>query len=274
MAGITAAAVKSLRDKTQLPLMECKGALVETGGDEQAAIDLLRKQGHTKMMGRADRSTEEGRIGSYVSIADGVGALVEVQCESAPVAGHEDFVQLVNELATQLAKGPGASSAEELLSQDSSSGGKLQQQWDDLTNKMREVFRLTRVERIDGPCGGYVHHDGKSAVMVHVEGGDQNLAKQISMHIVAMKPQVLNVEDLDPAVVEKERTFLLDQARKEGKPENILEKMVEGRMRNFYAGLVLSEQAYVHDDKQTVGKVAEAAGVKINRFVSWRLGKE
>ncbi len=148
MANITAAAVKSLRDKTQLPMMECKRALAETDGDEQAAIELLRKQGHTKMMGRADRSTDEGRIANYVSLEEGVGAMVELQCESASVAGHEDFVQLAKDLATQLAKGPGAETAEALLSQASKSqDGTLQQRWDGLTNTMREVFRLTRLVR-------------------------------------------------------------------------------------------------------------------------------
>ena len=275
MADITAAAVKSLRDKTQLPMMECKRALAETDGDEQAAIELLREQGHTKMMGRADRSTDEGRIANYVSLEEGVGAMVELQCESASVAGHEDFVQLAGDLATQLAKGPGAETAEALLSQASKSQeGTLQQQWDSLTNKMREVFRLTRLVRIDGPCGGYVHHDGKTGVVLQVEGGNAEVAKDISMHIAAMKPQVLNTEELDAAVVEKERTFLTEQALKEGKPENIIEKMVEGRMRNFYAGLVLLEQPFIKEDKQTVGKTAKAAGMKLVRFVSWQLGKE
>ena len=274
MADITAAAVKSLRDKTQLPMMECKRALAETDGDEQAAIELLRKQGHTKMMGRADRSTDEGRIANYVSLEEGVGAMVELQCESASVAGHEDFVQLANDLATQLAKGPGAETAEALLSQASpSQDGTLQQRWDGLTNKMREVFRLTRLVRIDGPCGGYVHHDGKSGVVLHVEGGNAEVAKDVSMHVAAMKPQVLSIEELDPAVVEKERTLLTEQARKEGKPENIIEKMVKGRMRNFYAGLVLLEQPFIKEDKQTVGKITKAADMKIVRFVSWQLGK-
>ncbi len=274
MADITAAAVKSLRDKTQLPMMECKRALAETGGDEQAAIELLRKQGHTKMMGRSDRSTDEGRIANYVSLEEGVGAMIELQCESASVVGHEDFVQLANDLATQLAKGPGAETAETLLSQTSpSQDGTLQQQWDGLTNTMREVFRLTRLVRVDGPCGGYVHHDGKIGVVLQVEGGNAEVAKDISMHVAAMKPQVLTIEELDPAVVEKERTFLSEQARKEGKPENIIEKMVEGRMRNFYAGLVLLQQPFIKEDKQTVGKIAKAADMKIVRMVSWQLGK-
>jgi len=276
MAEISATMVKALRDETQLPMMECKRALMETGGDKEAAKQLLREQGHTKMMARADRATEEGRIGIYVSLEEGVGAMVELQCESAPVASNAEFVQLASDLATQLAKGPGAKNVEELLGQPSPNkdGATLQQQWDELTNKMREVFRLTRLVRIDGPCGGYVHHDGKSGVLLQVTGGNADLAKDISMHIAAMRPQVLAVEELDPSVVEKERGFLVDQAKKEGKPENIIEKMVDGRMRNFYAGLVLVEQPFVKDDKQTVGKVAKQAGMKLDKFVFWQLGKE
>lgn len=276
MANITAAAVKELRDKTQLPMMECKKALQESGGDQEAAVEWLRKQGHAKMTSRADRSTEEGRIAIFTCAKAGVGAMVELLCESAPVAASPDFVQLAGDLAAQLAKGPGAGAAEELLGQDSpsSSGTKLQAQWDDLTNKMREVFRLSRMIRIDSACGGYVHHDGKTGVLLEIEGNGADTARDICMHIAAMRPQVLNVESLDPTVVAKERDILSEQARKEGKPENIIEKMVEGRMRNFYAGAVLTEQPFVKDDKQTVGTVAKSAGIKLKSFVCWQLGKE
>ncbi len=163
MAQITAAAVKELRDKTQLPMMKCKEALKENDGDLNAAVEWLRKELGVRMESRTDRSTEEGRVDIFQCLEGGVGAMVEVQCESAQVASHPDFVQLTTDLATQLAKGPGAATAEELLSQDSPSvsGATLQTQMSDLSNKMGEVFRLTRLVRVDGPCGGYVHHDGK-----------------------------------------------------------------------------------------------------------------
>ena len=275
MAEITAAAVKALRDKTSLPMMDCKKALTETGGDEEAALLWLREHGVKVLGSRMDRSTEEGRLALYTSPT--VGAIVELQCESAPVASQEEFVQLANDLAQQLATGPGAATPDELLTQDSPSkpGTTLKEQMEELANRIREVFRVARAERIDGPTGGYVHHDAKTAVLLHAEGGSPEVAKDISMHITAAdpRPQVVNREEVDEAEVKKEREFLVEQARKEGKPDNIIEKMVDGRMRNFYAERVLVEQPFVKDDKQTIGQFAESAGMKIKCFKRWQLGQ-
>lgn len=275
MAEITAAMVKSLRDETQLPMMECKKALQETGGDMEAAKQKLREAGKKFMSKRDDRTTDEGRIATFASIENGVGAMVELLCESAPVANNSEFVALANDLAQQLATGKGTASPEELWTQPSPSrkGMTLEDQKDELQNKIREVFRLTRILRIDAPSGSYVHHDGKSGVLLAVEGGNAELAKDISMHVAAMRPQVLNVDDLDPAEVEKERAVLREAALKEGKPENIVDKMVEGRLCNFYAEHVLTEQPFVKDDKSTVGQVAKKGGMKIRQFAYWRLGE-
>ena len=116
--------------------------------------------------------------------------------------------------------------------------------------------------------------DGKSGVLLEVEGGNDDLAKSVAMHVAAMRPKSTTTAELDPELIKKEREILTEQARKEGKPENIIEKMIEGRMRNFYAEHVLSEQPFVKDDKQTVGQVAKAAGLQVKRFVRWQLGKE
>jgi elongation factor Ts len=276
MAEITAKQVKELRDQTGLPMMDCKKALTEAGGDMEVAIRNLRESGKKTMATRSDRSTEEGRISQYLSLEDSLGAMVEVQCESAPVASNEEFVQLGKDLAEQLATGPGAASPEELLSQNSPSKGiALSEQLEELQNRIREVFRVARILRIDGPCGGYVHHDGKSAVLLEVEGGNAEAAKDVSMHIAAMRPQVVSIEDLDPAEVQQEREILMEAARGEGKPDNIVEKMVEGRMRNqYYAQKVLLEQPFVKDDSQSVGKYAKAAGMKVVRYERWQLGGE
>ncbi len=276
MAEITAAAVKALRDKTQLPMMECKRALVESGGDVEAAIRLMREQGKKTMAKRADRSTDGGRMAIYATIDPPAGAMVELQCESASVAGHEEFVQLAKDLAQQLATGPSAATPDELWSQPSpsKSGMTLAEQRDDLTNRIREVFRLHRIIRIDGPCGGYVHHTGTDGVLLEVAGGTAEVAKDVSMHIAAMRPSVVKKEDLDPSEVEKERDLLVSQAQAEGKPENIIEKMVDGRMRNYYAEHVLLEQPFVKEEKQTVGQIAKAGGLTPVRFVHWQLGKE
>ncbi len=274
MAEITAAMVKKLRDDTQLPMMECKKALNEANGDVEAAKQALREAGKKFMGKRQDRETEEGRIGVYSSVADGVGAMIELQCESAPVANNEEFVQLASDLATQLATGPGAATAEELWAQPSPSkdGMTLEEQRDEIQNKIREVFRLSRMERFDAPAGAFVHM-AKIGVLLEVEGGSDEIAKDISMHVAAMNPQAATKEDLDPELVAKERAVLTEAARKEGKPENIIEKMIEGRMRNFYAENVLEEQPFVRDEKQTVGALAKSGGMKVVRFIRWQLGE-
>lgn len=275
MADISAAAVKSLRERTGLPLMECKRALEATGGDETAAIEKIRKEGRKTMETRSSRETSSGRIAIYTDAKQGVGAMIELQCESDPVSKNDEFRQLAADLAQQLATGPGAKSPEELLAQSSPSkqGQKLQEQFDDLTNKIREVFRLSRIARIDGPSGGYLHHTGTSGVLIEIEGGNDDAAKEVSMHIAAMKPAVVSKENLDPAAVAKEREILSEAARKEGKPENIIAKMVEGRLKNYYAEQVLLEQPFVKDDKQTVGQYAKQHGLQVKRFVRWEIGK-
>ncbi len=274
MAEITAAMVKKLRDDTQLPMMECKKALSEANGDMEVAVQTLRESGKKFMGKRQDRSTDEGRIGIYASVGESVGAIVELQCESAPVSSNEEFIQLANDLAKQLATGPGASSPEDLWAQPSPSkeGATLEEQRDEIQNKIREVFRLARIERFDAPSGGFVHMS-KIGVLLEVEGGNDELAKEVCLHIAAMNPLALTKDDLDLAKVEEERELQKERARKEGKPENIIEKMIEGRMRNYYAEHVLEEQPFVKDDKQTVGNVAKAGGMKLKKFVRWQLGE-
>ncbi|MEM9185885.1 MAG: translation elongation factor Ts [Planctomycetota bacterium] len=273
MAEITAAMVKELREQTQLPMMKCKKALQEAGGDMAQAMEDLRKQGESFMDGRGDRTTEEGRIAIYTS--DSVGAIVELQVESAPVAGNEEVIAFANDLAKQLATGPGAASEDELLAQPSPSvdGKTLKEVRDDIVNRIREVFRIPRLERVDAACGGYVHHDAKTGVLLEADGGDADLAKNIGMQVVAMKPLAATKDELDPEVVKAEEDIQKDRARSEGKPENIIEKMIIGRMKNFYAEKVLSEQPYIHDDKQTVGQVAKAGGMTIKGFTLWKVGE-
>jgi len=275
MPEITAAMVMRLRDETGSPMMDCKKALQKSRGDFELAKRTMREEGIKFMETRQDRSTEEGRIAVHASLQPGVGAMVELQVESAPVAKNEEVIQFAIDLAKQLATGPGAKSPDELLKQEAPSrkGVKFQQWKEELENKIREVFRLARIVRIDGPTGGYVHHDGKSGVLLEVEGGNAELAKNIAMHVAAMRPKSTTTAELDSELVEKERAILTEQAKKEGKPENIIAKMIEGRMRNFYAEHVLAEQPFVKDDKQTVGKVAAAGGMKLKRFIRWQLGE-
>jgi len=279
MAEITAASVMALREKTGLPMMECKKALQECGGDTAAAVEWLRKQGIKTQAMRADRDTSCGRLAVYTDPARGVGTIIELKCESPPVAGSPDFKDLANDIAKTLALGPGAATAEELLAQKSQShpGRTLGELKDELFNRMREVFELSRIKRIDAPCGGYAHHDGSKAALVQI-GGEvtgpkaAEVAKDVAMHVVALAPAAIRKEDLDPAVVAKEREILTEAARKEGKPENIIAKMIEGRLRNFFSQCVLLEQPFVKDDKQSVGQFAKAAGLEIKGIENWKLG--
>ncbi len=277
MPAITAADVKKLRERTGLPMMDCKKALNETDGNEEAAVDWLRKRGQEVQDKRSDRETAFGRFGLYIGSDKTTGAIVELKCESAPVTQNEEFVQLANDLAEQLATGPGAETGDELLAQPSPSkeGMTLGEQKEDLFNRIREVFNIGRLKRVTGATGGYCHNAGTVAgVMVEVEGGHDEAAKDVAMHVAAMGPAALCKEDIDAELVEKERGLLRDAAVQEGKPENIVDKMVEGRMRNYFAENVLLEQAFVKDDKQSVGDYAKSHGMKVVGYTHWILGEK
>ena len=253
--------------------------MLESGGNTDQAVEWLRKQGIKTQAMRSDRETSTGRLAVYTDLAKGVGAMIELKCESAPVANSQDFKDLANDFAKQLALGPGAQTAAELLTQPSPtvSGRTLGELKDDLFNRMREVFELSRICRIDAPCGGYAHHDGTKAALVELTGQTTKadamvVAKDIAMHVVATDPKALAKEDLDPQLVEKEREILTEAARKEGKPENIIAKMIDGRLRNFFSQCVLLEQPFVKDDKQTVGQLAKGTGLEIKRMENWKMG--
>ena len=277
MAELTAAAVKAFRERTGLPLMDCKKALQEAGGDEEAAVEVLRKRGQQLADKRSDRETAFGRFGLHIGSEKSVGAMVELLCESAPVTTNEDFIRLADDLASVYANTPSITNAEELLAQSSPSaeGKTLAQQKDDLFNRIREVFNVGRMARVDGPTGGYMHHAGTTAgVMLAIDGGTDEAAKDVAMHVAAMKPAALDSDSLDPEVVNKEREILKEAALAEGKPENIVEKMVEGRIRNFFAERCLMDQPFVKDDKQSVGQYASSAGMKVTSFWHWVIGEK
>ncbi len=276
MSEITATAVKQLREKTGLPMMDCKSALKESAGDEDKAIELLRKRGAAVMAKRSDRETAFGRFGLYCGVDKAAGAIVELKCESAPVAANDEFVRLANDLAQQLSDWTECGDSRRVIGPALSEQSRknVAQQKDELFNRIREVFNVGRMKRFDGATGGYSHNLGTvSGVLISVIGGNDQAAKDVCMHIAAMRPTALTKEDLDSALVAKEREILRAAALGEGKPENIVDKMVEGRLRNFFAEKVLLEQPFVKDDKQTVGKFAESNGMKIQKFVHWELGE-
>jgi elongation factor Ts len=256
-------------------MMECKKALQEADGDEEAAIELLRKAGKKTMGNRSDRETGSGRIAIYTDPATGTTAMVELLCESAPVTQNEEFIALVNNLAKQLATGKGATDGAELLKQNTP--GKttaLQQDFDDLMNKIREVFKVGRIKRIVGDCGSYLHHNAAVGVVLKIVGKEVGLARDICMHIASMKPKALKREDLPEDVVAKERDMINDEVRQNnvGKPDNIVAKIAEGKLNAFLAECCLLDQPFVKDPSRKVSQVCKDGGIEIVEMTHWVLG--
>ena len=275
MAEITAAMVKEFRNKTGLPMMECKKALVEADGDQEKAIEIIRKAGKKTMEKRADRDTEAGRIAIYQS-ANGVTAMVEVLCESAPVTKNDEFIAMVEGMAKQLAEGPGAADPAALMAQNfPGKDATIQTVFDDMVNKIREVFRFTRLLRVEGNVGTYVHHDNAIGVVLEVEGDNKELADNICMHIASMNPKALCKEELSPELIAKEREIAMEQtkASNAGKPQNILEKIVEGRVNATLAEICLADQPFVLDSAKKVSQAAKDGGLTLKKMNHWRLGK-
>jgi len=277
MSEISAAKVKAFRERTGLPLMDCKQALTEAGGDEEKAVELLRKRGEKLGDKRADRETAFGRFGIYCGLDKPAGAIVELKCESAPVTQNEEFIQLANDMAEALAKASAEVANSDALLElpsPSKSGVTIGEQKAELFNRIREKFEVGRMAKLAGATGGYSHNSGTVAgVLLQVVGGNDAAAKDVAMHIVAMRPDALTKEELNPQVVAKEREILKAAALQEGKPEAIVDKMVEGRLRQYFAEKVLLEQPFVKDDKQSVGQYAKEHGMQINKFVFYVLGQ-
>lgn len=274
--AVTAAAVKALRELTNLPMMDCKKALVEADGDQEKAIEVLREQYKKIAIKRADNATSEGQIVVLMNDDASEGVMIEVQCESAPVAGSEGLQSFARACAEQLLNGPGAATPEELLAQNApGSDETLQQVWEELTNQIREKIVLSRVIRVAGPVQGYVHHDGKNGVLFQAEGdsGELDILRDVAMHIAALKPQVTHPDGLDPAIVQAERDRLTEEAKATGKPDNIVEKIVDGRMANFYVeNGVLTSQPFAKDDSKSVSQALAEKGFKAVDFTRWVLG--
>jgi elongation factor Ts len=277
MAAVTAAAVKALREKTTLPMMDCKKALVEADGDEAKAIEILREQFKKIQIKRADNETTEGLVQLAIKEDGSEGAMVEVQCESAPVASSDEFRAFARQCADQLLNGPGAATAEELLAQPAPevAGKTLRDIWEDMTNQIREKIVVGRLARVAGPVNGYVHHDGKNGTLFQAEGESTNLdvLRDVAMHITALSPAFCNADNLSQEEVDAERARLTEEAKASGKPDNIVDKIVDGRMKNFYVEQgVLTYQAFAKDDSKTVSQALAESGYKAVGFTRWALG--
>ncbi len=280
MADITAAEVKSLRDKTGLPMMECKAALTEAGGDEQKAVDILRKRGAEVAAKKAGRETAEGRIGCFVDRERKLAAIVEVRCETAPVANTDYFKQLADALAREVALAPAPLTAESLPSQPlvDDPSRTVRVLVEDAFNRLRENMTIVQVGKLAGVVGGYVHFNGRVGAIVALrgDGADTQLLSDLCMHITAMNPLAVDRDHLDASLVDKERQIAREQAIQAGKPEKIVEKIVVGKVKRWFADNVLLEQPYIRDDerKKTVADVLkDAGGAEVVGFARFELGE-
>ena len=274
---ITAEQVKQLRERTGAGMMDCKKVLTETNGDEEKAIELLRERGIAKAAKKSDRIAAEGLVTTYVTEDHKIGAVVEVNAETDFVAKNEEFKNFVADVAKQVAeKNP--ATVEELLAQTSITETDKTVQ-DVLTNKIAtigenmSIRRFERFETTNGFVESYIHGDGKIAVLVEMEGGDNTLAKDICMQIAAARPEYLDRESVPQERVNHEMEILKAQAVNEGKPEAVAEKIVQGRIGKFYGEICLVEQDFVKDPDQKVGKLVESKDAKIVRFARFEKGE-
>lgn len=277
---ITAAAVKTLRERTNAPMMDCKAALSEAGGDMDKAADILRKKNKAIQDKKGERETAEGRIAAYIDPAQQIGALVEVRCESAPVVKSEHFGQLANDIAKQVAvKDP--KTTEELLAQPFVDDAKktINERVADVIGLIRENMKPARIVRLTGQLGSYIHHDFSVGVMVQVDGAkaDPQVLRDVCMHITAKNPLAARKEDIAKDVIDREveiaKSQIAADPKNKNKPANILDKIAEGKMKTWFAENVLLEQPFVKDDSKTVGELLNSAGVKLVKFVRLKVGE-
>ena len=282
MAEITAAAVKALRERTGAGMMDCKRALTESGGDAEAAFDWLRKKGLSAAAKKSGRVAAEGLVG--VASAVNKAAMVEVNAETDFVARNETFQALVQAVA-QIALEVGEDVDAIRAAPFPGTGRTVAEELTHLVATIGENMNLRRAKVLTVPNGvvaTYVHNAlkpglGKIGVLVAVESKDEQsaletLGRQVGMHVAATRPDALDVDAVDPAALEREKGVLTEQARASGKPDAIIEKMVEGRIRKYYEEVVLLEQVWVHDGESRVRAVVKKAGATLSGFARFHLG--
>ena len=271
--AITAQMVKQLREATGAGMMDAKKALTETNGDMEAAQDWLRTKGLAKAAKKSDRTAAEGLVG--VAIDGGKGVAVEINSENDFVAKNAEFQAMVRDIT---AAGLGVADVEALKAAEI--GGKpVETVITDAIAKIGENMTLRRMAVLEGETVvSYVHNAaadgmGKIGVLVALKGADSGIGKQIAMHVAATNPASLGEGDLDPALVEREKTVLTEQARESGKPDAVIEKMIEGRMKKFFEEVTLLGQKFVINPDVTVAQAAKDAGVEITGFVRMAVGE-
>jgi len=273
---ITASQVKDLREKTGAGMMDCKKVLTETNGDMEKAIELLRERGIAKAAKKSDRVAAEGLVTAFVSEDRKVGAVAEINAETDFVAKNEEFRTFANDIAKQVAvKAP--KDVEELLAQ-TFINDETKTVSEVLTNKIATIgenMSIRRFERFEGAglVESYIHGDGKIGVLVEIEGGDTELAKDVCMQIAAARPEFLDKESVPADRLEKEMEILKAQAMNEGKPEAIAEKIVLGRVGKFYSEICLVEQEFVKNPDMKVKELVASKNAKIVRYARFEKGE-
>ena len=272
MTSITASMVKELRERTGLGMMDCKKALSEASGDMEKAIEDLRKASGIKAAKKASRVAAEGVVMVKISGDGNRGVIVEVNSETDFVARDENFLRFAGE-ALEAAYNENETSVEELLSKG------LEESRQALVQKIGENISVRRIERLSfenanqGIVESYVHNNAKIGVLISLKGGDEALARDIAMHVAAVNPLVVRPEDVPEDVLAKESEIYAAQARESGKPDEIVEKMISGRLRKFVSEVSLLEQQFVKDPESTIRDLLAEVGADIVQFVRYEVGE-
>ncbi|OIM96805.1 translation elongation factor Ts [Pediococcus acidilactici] len=273
MASISAKQVKELRDKIGVGMMDAKKALVASDGDMDKAVDFLREKGIAKAAKKSDRVAAEGL--ADVEMHDNTAAIVEVNSETDFVASNDRFIDLVKEIASQVALEKPASVEDALKLK--SPKGTLNDDIIEATQVIGEKISLRRFATLEKSenehFGAYLHMGGKIAALVLLEGADEETAKDVAMHVAAINPKYVNRDEVPSNVLDHEREVLTKEAEGEGKPANIIEKMVEGRLNKFLAEVSLDDQEFVKDPDQTVAKYVASKGGKVKSFIRYEVGE-
>lgn len=271
--AITAALVKELREMTGAGMMDCKKALTECDGDMDKAVDFLREKGLAQAAKKAGRIAAEGLVGSYISEDAKIGVIVEVNCETDFVAKTDEFKELVNGIAAHVAAVKPADNDALLASElDGQTVAEL------ITAKIAKIGENISLRRFalyetEGIVSSYSHAGGKIVTLVEMKGGDAALAKDIAMQVAAANPAYLDRTQVPAAELEHEKQILTEQARNEGKPEQIIEKMVVGRIEKYYKEVCLVDQAFIKGDDEVVKGLLKAANAEVVRFVRFEMGE-
>lgn len=275
MANYTAADIKALRESTGAGMLDVKKALDEADGDQSKATEILRVKGQKGVTKREGRTTSNGLV--IAKAEGGVGTLVEVLCETDFVAKGEKFIALADQVFAQAVETK-ASNAEELLASTLSDGKTVKELLDDANATIGEKIEVKRVARVEAPVVAAYQHKtspdlpAQIGVLVATEGGDEQVARDVAMHVAAFSPTVLTRDEVDAETVENERRVAEATAKEEGKPEAALPKIVEGRVNGYFKENVLLEQPFAKEPKKTVAKVLEEAGAKATSFARFRVG--